>query len=128
MRCVPSITTILGRNDVYAETICDGIHVHPVLIRAILITDGMSAIGMPDGTYTLGALLLRLKDGVCLSQGTLAGRSLTMDHAVANSRVCRCLAWRRGPPIAPGLPANFNLYDEKCHLSGSLLEKQLIRS
>jgi len=29
MRCVPSITTILDRKNVYAETIWDGIHVHP---------------------------------------------------------------------------------------------------
>jgi N-acetylglucosamine-6-phosphate deacetylase len=52
--------------------------------RAILITDGMSATSTPKGTYTLGDFPVEVKDGVCLSQGTLAGRSLTMDRAVAN--------------------------------------------
>jgi N-acetylglucosamine-6-phosphate deacetylase len=55
--------------------------------RAILITDGMSATGMPKGTYTLGDFPVEVKDGVCLSQGTLAGGSLTMDRAVANLQV-----------------------------------------
>jgi N-acetylglucosamine-6-phosphate deacetylase len=52
--------------------------------RAILITDGMSATGMPNGTYTLGDFPVEVKDGVCISQGTLAGSSVTMDRAMAN--------------------------------------------
>jgi N-acetylglucosamine-6-phosphate deacetylase len=50
----------------------------------ILITDGMSAAGMPNGPSTLGDFPIEVKDGVCLSQGTLAGRALTMDRTVAN--------------------------------------------
>ena len=47
------------------ELICDGIHVAPALVRlwlrlkqdhAILVTDGISATGMPDGEYALGPL------------------------------------------------------------------------
>ena len=45
-----------------AEIICDGIHIHPSVVRAtfqmmgadrmILISDSMRATGMPDGQYT----------------------------------------------------------------------------
>jgi N-acetylglucosamine-6-phosphate deacetylase len=88
------IGTILGRDDVYAEAICDGVHVHPAIVRlwlkmkgderAILVTDGMSATGMPDGNYTLGDFSVEVKDGVCLSDGALGGSVLTMDRAAEN--------------------------------------------
>ena len=142
------VGTILDRDDLYAEAICDGVHVDPVLIRlwlkmkggdrAILVTDGMSATGMPDGTYTLGDFPVELKDGVCLSGGTLAGSVLTMDKAVDNLQrftgsslatavqlASRNPAQMLGLPdlarIAPGLPANFNLYNEAGERSGSIL-------
>ena len=55
---------VLDDEELYAEIIADGIHVDPVTVRiywrskgparAILITDGMSATGMPNGRYRLG--------------------------------------------------------------------------
>ena len=61
----PGILGIVMSDDsLYAELICDGIHVDPALVklwwrakgatRAILVTDAMSATGMPDGEYQLG--------------------------------------------------------------------------
>lgn len=50
----------------------------------MLITDAISATGMPDGRYQLGTLEVELKDGRCLRDGTLAGSALTMDRAVRN--------------------------------------------
>ena len=50
----------------------------------MLITDGMAATGMPDGRYRLGPLEVEVKDGRCLSNGSLAGSVLTMDRAVRN--------------------------------------------
>jgi N-acetylglucosamine-6-phosphate deacetylase len=50
-----------------------------------LITDAMSATGMPDGNYKLGELDVRVKDGKCIiGEDTLAGSTLTMDRAVRN--------------------------------------------
>jgi len=49
-----------------------------------LITDAISATGMPDGRYRLGPLEVEVKDGRCLSNGSLAGSVLTMDRAVRN--------------------------------------------
>lgn len=50
--------------EVMCEIICDGVHIHPSVVRAtfrlmgpqrmVLISDTMPAAGMPDGEYTLG--------------------------------------------------------------------------
>ena len=83
---------VLDKQSLFAEIICDGIHVDPLMVRlflrakgenhAILVTDGMSATGMPDGTYMLGDIRVEVRDGRCTSNGTLAGSVLTMDRAV----------------------------------------------
>lgn len=70
---------------VAAELICDGIHIHPSVVRAtfqmmgadrmILISDSIRAAGMPDGHYTLGGLDVEVKGkrAVLVSDGALAG-------------------------------------------------------
>ena len=86
---------VLSDDGLYAELICDGLHVHPAAVRlfwkakgaerGILITDAMSATGMPDGLYKLGELEVRLVEGRCLiGENTLAGSTLTLDAAVRN--------------------------------------------
>ena len=50
----------------------------------MLITDAISATGMPDGHYQLGPIEVDVKDGKCTSGGSLAGSVLTMDRAVHN--------------------------------------------
>ena len=52
--------------------------------NTVLITDGISATGMPDGRYQLGSSQVELKDGRCLFEGKLAGSALTMDRAIRN--------------------------------------------
>jgi len=78
-----------------ADIIADGVHVDPSIVklflaakgpeRAILITDGISATGMGDGRYKLGALEVEVKGNRCDYQGRLAGSVLTMDCAVRNT-------------------------------------------
>ena len=51
---------------------------------AVLITDAISATGMPDGRYQLGGLDVEVHDGKCLMNGSLAGSVLTMDRALRN--------------------------------------------
>ena len=85
---------VLDNDSLFAEIICDGIHVDPAMVRlffkakgeekAVLITDGMSATGMPDGHYKLGGLDVEVSKGRCTSGGALAGSVLTMDQAVCN--------------------------------------------
>jgi N-acetylglucosamine-6-phosphate deacetylase len=85
---------VLDNQSLYAEIICDGIHVDPMMVRLffkakdkdriILVTDGMSATGMPDGTYMLGDMEVEVRDGRCTSGGILAGSVLTLDRGVQN--------------------------------------------
>ena len=86
---------VLTNDDLFAELICDGLHVHPDAVRlywrakgperAILITDAMSAAGMPDGNYKLGELDVRVINGRCvIGEDTLAGSTLTLARAVRN--------------------------------------------
>ncbi len=70
---------------VYAELICDGVHIHPSVVRAtfrmlgaeriVLISDSMRAAGMPDGNYTLGGLdvCVKNKRAALASNGAIAG-------------------------------------------------------
>jgi N-acetylglucosamine-6-phosphate deacetylase len=88
---------VLDDDSLFAEIIADGIHVDPIAVRifwhskgaarAILITDGMSATGMPNGRYRLGTFDVDVADGRATasgSPGVLAGSVLTMDRAVRN--------------------------------------------
>ena len=75
---------------VMAEIICDGIHIHPAMVRAtfemmgadrmILISDSMRATGMPDGQYTLGGLDVKVvgKRATLVSDGAIAGSATNL--------------------------------------------------
>lgn len=77
------------------ETINDGIHLHPAVLREVLargadrlvlITDAIDAAGVGDGHYVLGGQQVEVRDGAArLANGSLAGSSLTMDSAFARA-------------------------------------------
>lgn len=85
---------VLTDDRLSAEVIADGIHVHPDVValflrakgpdRAVLVTDALSATGMPDGRYRLGSFEVEVTGGRCLADGRLAGSVLTLDRAVRN--------------------------------------------
>ncbi len=139
---------VLDSSLLYAEAIVDGVHVHPAMVRlwfamkgearAILVTDGMAATGMPNGTYQLGDLQVQVEDGVCLSDGVLAGSVLTLDKAVSNfhqmtqaslltavrlasQNPAEMLGIAHRLELAVGAPANFNVYSEDGMRLGSVL-------
>jgi N-acetylglucosamine-6-phosphate deacetylase len=86
--------TVLTTRSLFAELVCDGIHVAPEIVdlwwrmkgeeRAILITDAMAAAGMPDGEYTLGNFAVQVANGRAMARGVLAGSVLTLDRALQN--------------------------------------------
>ena len=89
------IGAVLTSSEVNAELIADGVHVDEgamkLLVQAkgvervILISDGISATGMPDGKYMLGGFEVTVSGGVCRnSEGKLAGSTLTLDRALRN--------------------------------------------
>jgi N-acetylglucosamine-6-phosphate deacetylase len=78
---------------VTTEVIADGVHVDAPAIRlllaakgiehVVLVSDGISATGMPDGTYRLGTFDVVVSGGVCRNlEGRLAGSTLTLDRAI----------------------------------------------
>jgi N-acetylglucosamine-6-phosphate deacetylase len=85
---------VLTDDAIFAELICDGIHSAPEMTRlwwrakgperGILVTDAMSAAGMPDGEYQLGGFAVQVADGRATRDGVLAGSVLTLDRALAN--------------------------------------------
>lgn len=79
------VGAVADSSHVMAEIICDGVHIHPAVVRAtfrmmgedrmILISDSMRAAGMPDGEYTLGGLDVKVRgnQATLISDGALAG-------------------------------------------------------
>jgi N-acetylglucosamine-6-phosphate deacetylase len=118
------IGEVLSDDTMTADIIVDGIHVSPEVVklflqakgpeRAVLITDAISATGMPDGRYQLGPIQVDVKDGKATAGDSLAGSVLTMDRAVRN--VTRFSNWTLSqavraatlnPAQAVGLSAKF---------------------
>jgi N-acetylglucosamine-6-phosphate deacetylase len=77
------------------ELICDGLHIHPAVIRLVhqlygdklnLISDSLRCAGMPDGDYMLGGQPITMKGGKATLRGTdtLAGSSIALMDAVRN--------------------------------------------
>jgi len=85
------VIALLEDPRVTVEVILDGHHVHPALYgtvvcaagpgRVALVTDAMSAAGMPDGDYRLGGLEVTVAAGLAVLTGTstIAGSTTTMD-------------------------------------------------
>ena len=72
------------RNDVTAEVIADGVHIHPAMVRLafalfgddrmILISDSLRACGLGDGEYELGGQQFFVKGNrATIANGSLAG-------------------------------------------------------
>ncbi|WBM70171.1 N-acetylglucosamine-6-phosphate deacetylase [Buttiauxella sp. WJP83] len=78
----------------WLELIADGHHVHPAVMnisctcaksRILLITDAMSAAGMPDGEYSICGHPVTMSNGIVRTEsGGLAGSTLALDAAVRN--------------------------------------------
>jgi N-acetylglucosamine-6-phosphate deacetylase len=84
----------LANDDVAAELICDGHHVHPAMMRfaigakgpsrILAITDGTAGSGLPAGSRTrLGGQPVTVGDVARLDDGTMAGSVATMDRVLA---------------------------------------------
>lgn len=83
-------------SDIYAELICDNVHIHPAVQRLahrlkgdrlILITDSLRACGIGDGESELGGQKVFVTgDEARLQDGTIAGSVLAMNRAVRNFR------------------------------------------
>ncbi len=84
------------RANVTAELICDGVHVHPSVVRAAfklfgperlcLVSDAIAATGVPGGSCLLGGQRVTVRDGrATLADGTIAGSVATLFDCVRNA-------------------------------------------
>ena len=89
------IGAVLTTPELRAELIADGVHVDEVAMKillqakgaggVVLISDGISATGMPDGKYMLGDQEVAVIGGICrTAEGRLAGSTLTLDRSLRN--------------------------------------------
>jgi N-acetylglucosamine-6-phosphate deacetylase len=139
---------VLTESALFSELICDGVHSAQEMARlwwktkgphrAILVTDAMSAAGMPEGEYQLGGFAVQVANGRAMARGVLAGSVLTLDRALANlvafadARVDEALRAVTANPalmigetevgrIAAGGPANLVAVDAEGKLLGAVV-------
>lgn len=90
------VGAVLTDKRIFCEIICDMVHLHPATVkliinakgpnRCVLITDSMAATGLEDGEYSLGELQVVVQNKIARTKEdqSLAGSTLTLDHAVKN--------------------------------------------
>jgi N-acetylglucosamine-6-phosphate deacetylase len=94
---------VLGSDAIATEVICDGVHVHPAMVRMIVrtksasrvmaISDGTAAAALPSGASARlgGAKIVAGVDSARLEDGTIAGGVFMMDEAFRNlTRLMGC--------------------------------------
>jgi N-acetylglucosamine-6-phosphate deacetylase len=114
------IWELLAADSVTASFIADGHHLPSTTVKAmmrakgpertILVTDAIAAAGCAPGTYTIGGVDCELgADGRVSLPGTpyLAGSSLTMDRAIANTVRFTGLPIAAVIPLASTMPARY---------------------
>ncbi len=91
------IPAAVENENVRAEIICDGLHIHPAAVRLafsmfggsrmILVSDSGRCAGQPDGTeFELGGQLATLIDGVArLADGTIACSAANLWQCLVNA-------------------------------------------
>ena len=140
------IGAVADSGHVMAELICDGVHIHPAVVRTtfkmlgedrlIFISDSMRATGMPDGRYTLGGLEVNVvgNRATLVSDGALAGSATnlpdcvrtavkTMDIPLETAVACATMnpakslgEYDRYGSISPGKKGDVVLWDKELNL------------
>lgn len=115
---------------VMAEIICDGVHIHPSMVRAafkmmgaermIFISDSMRATGMPDGQYTLGGLDVKVSGNraTLVSDGALAGSVTNLADCMRTAITKMEIPLETAIACATKNPAiSLGIYDERGSIS-----------
>lgn len=105
----------------YAEVICDGIHIHPAVLktaftalgnRGLIISDSMSACGLCDGEYTLGGQQVFVRGRrATLKDGTIAGSVTFLWDGMVNLH-------RSGVPLEQAISAATEVPAKAAGLTG----------
>jgi N-acetylglucosamine-6-phosphate deacetylase len=96
---------------VQAELICDGVHIHPAMVRLafrlfgrermILISDSLRATGMPDGEYPFGGQMIEVHG----NRATILGHPETLAGSVTSLMGCLRQAAAFEIPLADAVRA-----------------------
>jgi N-acetylglucosamine-6-phosphate deacetylase len=89
------VGAVMYFDQIVAQLIADGVHVHPAVIaillrikgveRVALVSDAAPLAGLPDGEYEWEHKAVFVRDGSCrLADGTLAGAHALLDTGVRN--------------------------------------------
>lgn len=146
---------VLYNQEILAEIIADGIHVHPAVLniayrlkgyqKMLLITDCMRAGGLADGEYTLGIQKVQVSQGQArTADGSLAGSTCSLDQALrnmvfqANVPIWEAVQMMTAIPaqylglsqrigdIATGLEANLVVLDEQLKVNATMIKGQWV--
>ncbi|MFT4145670.1 MAG: N-acetylglucosamine-6-phosphate deacetylase [Mobilitalea sp.] len=139
----------------YVEVICDGVHIHPSVIRStfqlfgddriVLISDSMMAAGMQDGAYSLGGQAVTVKGNLAtLSDGTIAGSATNLMKCMKNAvlygipleSAIKCAAvnpakelgiYEKYGSISTGKYANIVLLDKDLNVHSVILKGKMLK-
>ena len=116
--------------ETYAEIICDGKHVQPAAIKAlvdakgwqhmVLITDCLACGGLPEGNYTSGGMDVVMKGGLCYlrnedgTTGSIAGSVLTLAKGVKNMVDWNIVTAEQAVRMATEIPARSAGIEDRC--------------
>lgn len=149
------IIAALENHNVKVELICDGVHIHPAIVRntikifgvdrVIFISDSMEATGMNDGEYELGGLkvikrgnIASLEDGSTIA-GSVSNLLDCVRTAVTKMKIplevaVKCAALNPAEAIGlgkshgsikPGKVANLILLDKDLNIATVICESGL---
>ncbi|MCH5352525.1 MAG: N-acetylglucosamine-6-phosphate deacetylase [Acutalibacter sp.] len=90
-----TVGAVFDDQRVLAELICDGLHIHPAVLRtafrvlgdrALIVSDSMRANGLPEGeAFDLGGQMVTVKNGkATLADGTIAGSVTNLHQEIKN--------------------------------------------
>ena len=149
------LAAIFERPGVTCQVITDGVHIHPSVVRLtyraigperfVTITDGIQALGLPDGRYVYNGLEYECRNGTPrYKDGTLIGTAVTLNELVTRLiRFTQCplsaairtvtenparvlgLAQKKGR-IAPGYDADLVLLENDLSVRATIVAGQIV--
>ena len=149
----PGIIGAAIDKEIYVQVICDGIHLHPAIVRTlyrlfgpdrmILISDSMCATGLRDGTYMFGGQSIRVENSVARTgDGAIAGSTSTLFTCVKKAiefgipeadafKMSSCtpatmLGVNKGK-IEVGYDAEFIVVDDNLNLTAVVVRGEMIK-
>ena len=147
------VGAVMYFDEIVAELIADGVHVHPAVMaimlrvkgleRVALVSDAAPLAGLPDGEYKWEHKMVFVRDGSCrLADGTIAGAHALLDTGVRNlvnlvglpleqalvpaTRVPADVLGLRKGRLAPGYDADIVLLNGDCRPVFTMVEGEVI--